>query len=43
MNRASSQLVNHLFNIPELKVLDGEADGVNATMVKKGGAAYAAR
>jgi biopolymer transport protein ExbB/TolQ len=43
MNRASSQLVNHLFNIPELKVLDAESDDVKATMVKKGGAAYAAR
>ena len=43
MNRASSQLVNHLFNIPELKVLDAEADGVKSSMVKKGGAAYAAR
>jgi biopolymer transport protein ExbB/TolQ len=43
MNRASSQLVNHLFNIPEVKVLDAEADGANASMVKKGGAAYAAR
>jgi biopolymer transport protein ExbB/TolQ len=43
MNRASSQLVNHLFNIPEVKVLDAEADGVKASMVKKGGAAYAAR
>jgi biopolymer transport protein ExbB/TolQ len=41
MNRASSQLVNHLFNVPELKVLDTEE--VNASMVKKGGAAYAAR
>jgi biopolymer transport protein ExbB/TolQ len=43
MNRASSQLVNHLFNIPEVKVLDAEADGVKSSMVKKGGAAYAAR
>jgi biopolymer transport protein ExbB/TolQ len=43
MNRASSQLVNHLFNIPEVKVLDAEADGVKASMIKKGGAAYAAR
>ena len=43
MNRASSQLVNCLFKIPELKVLDVEVAEVKAPMVKKGGAAYAAR
>jgi biopolymer transport protein ExbB/TolQ len=41
MNRASSQLVNHLFNIPDLKVLDAESEDVK--VIKKGGAAYAAR
>jgi biopolymer transport protein ExbB/TolQ len=43
MNRASSQLVNHLFNIPELKIVDVEETEVKASMVKKGGPAYAAR
>jgi len=43
MNRASSQLVNCLFKIPELKVLDVEMAEVQAPMVKKGGPAYAAR
>src|SRR5262249_22335692 len=42
MNRASSQLVNCLFKIPETKVLDVEvADEVK--MPVKGGHAYAAR
>ncbi|RPH55081.1 MAG: hypothetical protein EHM89_17695, partial [Acidobacteria bacterium] len=41
MNRASSQLVNSLFKIPELNVLGVEEDEVK--VVKKGGAAYAAR
>ena len=43
MNRASSQLVNCLFKIPELKVLDVEVAEVKAPMVKKGGPAYATR
>ena len=43
MNRASTQLVNCLFKIPELKVVDVEMAEVKAPMVKKGGAAYAAR
>jgi biopolymer transport protein ExbB/TolQ len=43
MNRASSQLVNCLFRIPELKELDIEVDEVKAPMVKKEGPAYAAR
>jgi biopolymer transport protein ExbB/biopolymer transport protein TolQ len=43
MNRASTQLVNHLFNIPELKVVDVETAEVHGRMVKKGGPAYAAR
>jgi biopolymer transport protein ExbB/TolQ len=43
MNRASSQLVNRLFKIPELKELDVEVAEVKAPMVKKGGPAYAAR
>ena len=43
MNRASSQLVNCLFKIPELKVPDVEmSEGVKVPMVK-GGPAYAAR
>src|SRR6516164_7441297 len=42
MNRASSQLVNCLFKIPETKVLDVEVeDEVNVPV--KGGHAYAAR
>jgi len=43
MNRASSQLVNRLFKVPELKELDVEEAEVKAPMVKKGGPAYAAR
>ena len=44
MNRASTQLVNCLFKIPELRVLDvGDGAEVKAPMVKKGGPAYAAR
>jgi len=43
MNRASSQLVNRLFKVPELKELDVEMAEVKAPMVKKGGPAYAAR
>jgi len=43
MNRASSQLVNCLFKIPELKVIDVEMADAKAPMVKKGGPAYAAR
>jgi hypothetical protein len=43
MNRASSQLVNRLFKIPELKGLDVEMDEVKASRVKKEGPAYATR
>jgi len=44
MNRAASQLVNHLFNIPELKAIDAEEAELKASMAnKKGGPAYAAR
>jgi hypothetical protein len=44
MNRASSQLVNRLFKIPELKGLElDEMDEVKASKVKKEGPAYAAR
>src|SRR5437868_6931661 len=43
MNRAATQLVNCLFKIPELKALDVEVAEVKASMIKKGGAAYAAR
>ncbi len=43
MNRASSQLVNRLFKVPELKELDVEVAEVKAPMVKKGGPAYATR
>jgi hypothetical protein len=43
MNRASSQLVNGLFKIPELKGLDVEMDEVKASKVKKEGPAYATR
>ena len=43
MNRASTQIVNCLFKIPELKVVDVEMAEVKAPMVKKGGPAYAAR
>jgi len=42
LNRASTQLVNHLFNIPD-KVVDVEGAEVTGPMVKKGGPAYAAR
>ena len=43
MNRASSQLVNRLFKVPELKELDVDVTEDKAPMVKKGGPAYAAR
>ena len=43
MNRASSQLVNCLFKIPELKVLDVEMADVKAPRLKEGGPAYASR
>jgi biopolymer transport protein ExbB/biopolymer transport protein TolQ len=43
MNRASSQLLNRLFKIPELKGLDVEDVEVKATTVKKEGPAYATR
>src|SRR5258706_209738 len=43
MNRASSQLVNRLFKIPELKGLDVEMADVKAPTVKKEGPAYATR
>ena len=43
MNRGSSQLVNRLFKIPELKGLDVEMDEVKAAKVKKEGPAYATR
>jgi len=43
MNRASTQLVNCLFKVPELKVLDVDVAEVKAPLVKKGGPAYAAR
>src|SRR5215475_14788436 len=43
MNRASTQLVNCLFKIPETKVIDVEMAEAKAPMVKKGGPAYAAR
>src|SRR2546423_7252984 len=43
MNRASTQLVNCLFKIPELKALEVEVAAVKAPMVKTGGPAYAAR
>jgi len=43
MNRASTQLVNRLFKVPELKVLDVDVAEVKAPLVKKGGPAYAAR
>jgi biopolymer transport protein ExbB/biopolymer transport protein TolQ len=43
MNRASSQLVNCLFRVPELKGLDVEVDEVGAPMVKKEGPVHAAR
>jgi biopolymer transport protein ExbB/biopolymer transport protein TolQ len=43
MNRASSQLVNHLFKIPEVKVLEVEVEDDVKVPVNKGGHAYAAR
>jgi len=43
MNRASSQLVNRLFKLPELKGLDVEEVEVKAPTVKKEGPAYATR
>ena len=43
MNRASSQLVNRLFKIPELKGLGVEMAEVKAPTVKKEGPAYATR
>src|SRR5258705_245553 len=43
MNRASSQLVNRLFKIPELKGLDLEMAEVKAPTVKKEGPAHATR
>jgi biopolymer transport protein ExbB/biopolymer transport protein TolQ len=43
MNRASSQLVNRLFKIPELKGLDVEEVEVTAPTVKKEGPAHATR
>src|SRR5262249_29327381 len=43
MNRTSSQLVNCLFKIPELKGLDVEEAEVKAPRVKKEGPAYATR
>jgi len=43
MNRVSSQLLNRLFKVPGLKELDVEEAEVKASMVKKGGPAYAAR
>src|SRR5215467_9523427 len=43
MNRASSQLVNRLFKIPELKGLDVEMAEVEVPRVKEGGPVYAAR
>jgi biopolymer transport protein ExbB/TolQ len=42
MNRASTQLVNCLFKIPETKMPDVDLDDVKVP-VKKGGPAYAAR
>jgi biopolymer transport protein ExbB/biopolymer transport protein TolQ len=43
MNRASSQLVNCLFKIPELKAINVDVAEAQAPMLKKGGPAYAAR
>jgi biopolymer transport protein ExbB/biopolymer transport protein TolQ len=43
MNRASSQLVNRLFKIPELKGLDVEEVEVKAPTVKKEDPTYATR
>ena len=41
MNRASSQLVNCLFKIPETKITAGETEGVKVPL--QGGPAYATR
>jgi len=43
MNRASTQLVNHLFNIPETKAVDVEVEQELKVPLTKGGHAYAAR
>ena len=43
MNRVSSQLVNRLFKIPELKGLDVEEAKIKSSTVKKEGPAYATR
>jgi biopolymer transport protein ExbB/biopolymer transport protein TolQ len=43
MNRASTQLVNCLFKIPETKVREVEMSEIKVPAVKKGGPAYAAR
>ena len=43
MNRASSQLVNHLFKIPELKGLDAEVAEVKARTARKEDPVYATR
>jgi biopolymer transport protein ExbB/TolQ len=43
MNRASSQLVNRWFKLPELKGLELEAAEVKASELKKEGPAYATR
>ena len=43
MNRASSQLVNHLFKIPELKGLDVEVAEVKARTARKEDPVYATR
>jgi hypothetical protein len=43
MNRASSQLVNRLFKIPELKGLDVEMAEAKTPTVKKEVPAYATR
>jgi hypothetical protein len=42
MNRASSQVLNCLFKIPEIRVPDVEMEEVTVP-VQKGGPAYAAR
>jgi hypothetical protein len=43
MNRASSQLLNRLFKIPELKRLDVEVAEVKTPTVRKEDPAYATR
>jgi biopolymer transport protein ExbB/TolQ len=43
MNRASTQLVNCLFKIPETKVMDVELEQNVKVPVTNGGHAYAAR